>query len=449
MGLAGKLALAFAVLVAATAALIGGASYLTTDRQVGGELDRFLRERAGEIADGVRPSPQGRSDRSAKDDSATVLTVEPDTEVQLLADDGSIVSNSGLVLPVSERDSAIAERDEQPALRTVTIDGDEYRMITEHLPGGGAVQVARSLDEANSLLDVLQSRLLAIAGIMAVIAGFAGWLLARRITRPLRSLTAAVDAVAETKDVGAPVLPVAATGADEVGHLARGFDRMLRALDLSRVQQQRLVQDAAHELRTPLTSIKANIDWLSRAERLDTETRANTLASVRAELGELNDVITEIIELATDSHELPPFTAVDLALVAEAAAGRFRARSGRPVDLRLESTTVEGDPDSLRRAIGNLLSNADKYSPPGAPVTVEVQDGAVWVSDHGEGIPENDRALVFDRFYRRRADQSQPGSGLGLSIVASIIDAHHGTVGVGDAEGGGAKVGFQLDPVDR
>jgi len=129
------------------------------------------------------------------------------------------------------------------------------------------------------------------------------------------------------------------------------------------------------------------------------------------------------------------------------AVVRFQARSGRPVDLRLESTIVEGDPDALRRAVANLLSNADKYSPPDEVVTVEARDGGVWVSDHGEGIPEEDRSRVFDRFYRRPADRSQPGSGLGLSIVASIVDAHHGTVEVAEAVGGGAKVGFRLPTV--
>ncbi len=448
MGLGGKLAIAFAALVAATGLLIGAASYLTTGRQVGDEVDGFLRERASELVDGARPSPEGRTDRRSKDDRRLTVVVEPDTEVQVLADDGSIDGNSGLILPVNNRDTVLADQDGPPQLRTVTIDGDDYRLITQHLPGGGAVQVARSLDETNSLLAVLQARLLVIAGLMAAVAALAGWVLARRITQPLRSLSAAVDEVAETRDTGAPDLAVAATGADEVGHLARGFDRMLRALDLSRRQQRRLVQDAAHELRTPLTSMKANLDWLSRAERIDDETRADTLASVRAELGELNDVITEIIELATDRHELPPFTPVDLALVAEAAVVRFRAHSDRPVELRLESTTVEGDPDALRRAVANLLSNADKYSPPNAAVTVETRAGGLWVSDHGEGIPEQDRARVFDRFYRRAADRSQPGSGLGLSIVASIIDAHYGTVEVTEAEGGGATVGFRLATVE-
>ncbi len=466
MGLGGKLAIAFAVLVAATGLLIGGASYLTTGRQVSDEVDDFLRERANELVDGDRQSPDGRNDRGSRNNNnnngdgdgddqepqgagGISLAFEPDTEVQLLDEGGEIVSNSGLLLPVTDKDIALADDQEHSAqLRTEVIDGDEYRIITQPWPGGGAVQVARSLDESNDLLAVLQSRLLIIAGIMAAIAAVAGWFLARRITQPLRSLSTAVDAVAETRDTAAPpALAQAAAGADEVGQLARGFDRMLRALDLSRKQQRRLVQDAAHELRTPLTSMKANLDWLSRADDIDDATRADALASVRTELGELNQVITEIIELATDRHKLRPFAPVDLALVAEAAVDRFESRSGRTVELRSDSTIVDGDPDALRRAVTNLLSNADKYSSQGEPVMVETSAGGVWVSDRGEGIPEEDRALVFDRFYRRPADRSQPGSGLGLSIVASIIDAHGGSVEVTEADGGGARVGFRLPTV--
>jgi two-component system sensor histidine kinase MprB len=266
-------------------------------------------------------------------------------------------------------------------------------------------------------------------------------MLAQRTTRPLRSLTAAVDAVAETRDF---TVPVDASGNDEVGRLARGFDRMLRALDLSRAQQHRLVQDAAHELRTPLTSIKANVDWLRRAEDLDADARSATLAGVQRELDELNSVVSEIVELAVDGSDQPNFGPVDLADVADGAVTQFRARWDRPVMLRAEPCPVTGDAGALQRAITNLLTNAHKYSPAGAPIEVDVGPDGLWVSDHGEGIPEADRGRVVDRFFRREEHRGQPGSGLGLSIVTSIVNNHGGTVLVGEADGGGARVGFRL-----
>ncbi|MGI9623916.1 MAG: ATP-binding protein [Acidimicrobiales bacterium] len=436
------MAISFAALVAATAVLIGGASYVTTDRQVTEEIDDFLRERADEIADGERRGPQGRGGRNDRPDTQVVLAVEPDAEVQLLDSDGSITSSSSLVLPVDSADIVLADKKAPPRLRTVTIDGDEYRMITEHIPGGGAVQVARSLEEANSLLDVLRSRFLLIGLGMALLAGVIGWVLARRTTKPLRSLTSAVDSVTETQDFS---VPIDATGSDEIGRLARGFDRMLRALDVSREQQQRLVQDAAHELRTPLTSIKANVDWLSQAEGADADTRAQALEGVQRELGELNGVITEIIELATDRYELPPFAPLDLADVGRDSVQRFRARSDRTVELDASPTLVVGDADALGRAVMNLLTNAEKYSPPGTTIAARVGDGGIWVCDQGAGIPIEERELIFDRFYRSPADRSQPGSGLGLSIVAGIVDAHDGAVSVSDSPHGGACVGFTLN----
>ena len=259
MGLGARLAALFAGVAVATALVAGGASFVTTERQVGNEIDQFLVERANEIAEGQRDQPRGRRDERQKGQGFS-----PDAEVQILDRDGNVESNTGELLPVDSFDLELAARSGSAVLRTISIDGAEYRMITKHLSPGGAVQVARSLDESSSLLDVVQSRMLAITGIVAVLAGAVGWIVAQRTTRPLRALSVAVDDVARTHDFTTPV-PVPASGRDEVGRLAHGFNRMLGALQRSQEQQHRLVQDAAHELRTPLTSVTANIEWLLRA----------------------------------------------------------------------------------------------------------------------------------------------------------------------------------------
>ncbi len=441
MGLGARLAFVFAGVAAATALLVGGASYVATDRQVTSDVDEFLKDRADEITDGQRDQPRDRRDGQS---GQQVVAVSPDAEVQILDRDGEVLSNTGLLLPVSEVDVRLADRDDRSVLRTVSIDGTDYRMITDHLNGGGAVQVARSLDESADLLNVLQTRLLGVAGALALLAAGVGWVVAQRTTRPLRALSVAVDEVAETQDFS---VPVPDTGTDEVGRLARGFNRMLGALQTSREQQRRLVQDAAHELRTPLTSVTANVEWLMRAPDLDRETRGETLNSVRRELGELNDVIAEIIELATDSHEAPDLIPTDLVTVVQGAVERFRVRTDREVSVLAGPVTVMGDADSLARAVTNLLSNADKYSPEGGSISVEVGPAGVSVDDAGPGIPVEERALVFDRFYRRDEDRSKPGSGLGLSIVAGIVEQHGGSVAVSDSPLGGARVGFQLPVV--
>jgi two-component system sensor histidine kinase MprB len=449
MGLGGRMAVAFGALVAGTAIVIGGVGYISAGRQVTDEIDSFLRERSAEIVDGQRTPPRdggnrrgdgGRQDQNGGEASIR-LSFDADSDVQLLDEHGDVEAYTGLAIPVEPRDQHIADEQAPLWLRTVEIDGTDYRVVTRHIQGGGAVQVARPLDEANSLLEGLRSQLVLIALAMALVASLVGWIVARRTTRPLRSLTTAVDAVAETQSFS---VPVDVGGNDEVGRLAAGFDRMLRALDVSREQQHQLVQDAAHELRTPLTSIQANIDWLSRASDLDAETRQETLLAVRRELDELNVVITEIIELATDQHGLPELVPIDLADSAAAAVDQFLVRSDRDVAVSAEPSPVDGDDDALQRAIGNLLANADKFSPSGTQIALEVQDRRLTVTDGGPGIAPDDRARVFDRFYRADDARNTAGSGLGLAIVRGIVEAHGGDVFVDDAPGGGAAVGFSL-----
>lgn len=446
MGFGAKLALVFAAVAASTAMTVGAASYVTTDRQVLAEVDNFLEERAEEIIGGKRQEPNNRRDEDRRNDrtndDGVIIGVTPDAEVQVITADGVVESNSGLLLPVDENDRELADKEGPAILRTVDIGGVDYRLLTVHFENDRALQVARSLDETASLLDALQPTLLLIAAGTALLAGVAGWALAQRTTKPLRALTDAVDEVAETRDFSVPV--DARGGRDEIGRLGRGFNRMLDALHTSEEQQRRLVQDAAHELRTPLTSITANVDWLMRAPDLDPDARAETLQSVKRELTELNGVIAEIIELATDSRQAPELRATELDAVVAAAVEQFRQRSGRLVDVSAAPITVLGDSEGLARAVTNLLSNADKYSPPGASIGVVVGPQGVFVDDAGPGIPAEERARVFDRFYRRDEDRSKPGSGLGLSIVASIVDQHGGRVGVGDSPLGGARVGFTL-----
>ncbi len=449
MALGARLAIVFALVAATTALVVGTASYAATGSQITAEIDRFLVERAEEIDGGQRGRPERSGDRDQRNNNGNdqvTIAVSPDSEVQVLDNSGDVVSRSGLTLPVEQVDRAVAANDQQSTLRTVIVDEADYRMITWHLDGGGAVQVARSLDEAVNLLALVQTRTLAIAIIAALVAAGAGWVVAQLTTRPLRTLTEAVDEVAVTHDF---TNPVDASGTDEVGRLARGFNRMLAALHVSQLQQRRLVQDAAHELRTPLTSVTANVEWLLRAPDLDPELRDQTLTAVRRELFELNDVMAEIIQLATESHEPPPMTATDLTPVAQAAVTRFQRRTGRKVTVSITPTVVVGNGDALERAIDNLLANANKYSPPGSPIGLTVGAAGVFVDDAGPGIPIEEREAIFGRFYRRTEDRAKPGSGLGLSIVASIVDQHGGVVQVSDSPLGGARVGFVLPQADE
>jgi two-component system sensor histidine kinase MprB len=127
-----------------------------------------------------------------------------------------------------------------------------------------------------------------------------------------------------------------------------------------------------------------------------------------------------------------------------------RARRHAPhvaFEAELEPTLVRGVPARLDRAVANLLDNAAKYSPPGAAVEVRLRDGELTVRDHGPGIPEQERALVFERFYRAADARGRPGSGLGLAIVRQVVESHGGTVEAEDARGGGALLRMRLSGI--
>ncbi len=446
--LAVRLAAAFVGLVAAVALVFAAIAFASASSGVTGQVDRFLEDRADELVKGTRGPPQdgeGRGRGGGRNDpDGLARSFDADSVVQTLDPSGDPIVSTGIALPVDDRDVELAtSTSDDTWLRTVETDDGPYRIITAALPNGGAYQVARALEESNSAIDLIQGQLTIAIPVVAALAGLAGLVLAQRITRPLRSLAASVDAVAATGNLS---VPIEVDGDDEVGRLARGFDNLLQSLSHSRDQQQRLVQDAAHELRTPLTSVKANVEFLAAAPDLDPAARRDTLHSVQGELRELTRLVNEIVDVATDRYEAQAFTAVDLGSAAAEAVERFRARHpDRVVDADLPSVPVRGDHDSLVRAIGNLLSNAHKYSPPGPPIAVRVAtDRVVTVADRGPGIDEADRQRVFDRFYRSDEARAKPGSGLGLSIVASIVGAHGGTLAVDDNPGGGAVVSFAL-----
>ena len=129
------------------------------------------------------------------------------------------------------------------------------------------------------------------------------------------------------------------------------------------------------------------------------------------------------------------------------AAAVERARRHAPAvtfATELEPALVEGVPSRLDRAVANLLDNAAKWSPPGATIDVRLRDGELTVRDRGPGIEPDDRAHVFDRFYRADAARGRPGSGLGLAIVRQVAEGHGGTVAAEAADGGGALLRLRL-----
>jgi two-component system sensor histidine kinase MprB len=320
------------------------------------------------------------------------------------------------------------------------VDGVAFRVTTvpiayRNAADIGAVQIARDFGESKRVLDALRWLLLAIVVTVSAVAALAGWLIARRATRPLVHLTDAAEVVAST---GRLDVELPSGGNDEPGRLSRAFATMLAALGQSREQQQQLVQDAGHELRTPLTSLRTNVETLRRHPDLPATTQDAILSDLETETRELGSLVDELVQLATDTYADEPEQSVALDHLVERVCDRVRRRTGRTVVVDAHPTTVIGRPRDLSRAIGNLVDNAAKFSDAPAPVEVAVAHGVVVVRDHGPGIAVDDMSQVFQRFYRAPSARSKPGSGLGLSIVEQTARAHGGTVSVADHPAGGA-----------
>ncbi len=444
------------LVVAVTAvAVIGGAyaAYLTTSRELRSEIEGFLVDRvgrfanapAGDLDDVIGPPPVGGGERDEHDDDRLVGL---DAVTQVIDRNGQVlyaVSGQPL-LPIAERDLEVAAGGEEPRIREVEVADEHYLMITAPIGGGRAVQVARSLTESDGVLAALRTQLLLIAAIGAALAGAMAWLVARRTARPIEQLTLASEHVAATQDLSVPI-PV--EGSDEVARLAAAFNTMLLALDTSRQQQKRLVMDASHELRTPLTAVRTNIDLLLRAAAMAPDQRVELLSETQLELVELTDLVTELVDLATDARTEEPVSDVDLGQVATDVAVRFRRRSGRDIELRVLDgghDPVEGRASMVERAVSNLVENALKFSDAPSPVEIEVRRGRVDVADRGIGIGEDDRERVFDRFTRADVARTRPGSGLGLAIVAQIADLHGGRARLAPRDGGGTVATLELAP---
>ncbi len=347
------------------------------------------------------------------------------------------------ILPVTDAVREVAAGRRGPFIRDENVDGVHLRVLTRRGDNGEALQIARSLTEADATLGRLRWVLITVMlGGVGLAAGL-GLAVSRAATRPLARLTATAEQVTATGELHHRI-PVGAD--DEPGRLAAAFNAMLSALESSRDAQRQLVADASHELRTPLTAIRANIELLEHAPQLGPEERAAMLRSARGQLEDLTVLVGDLVDLARPGErEIDPPEELRLDELVGAAVERARRHApAMAFTLAAEPSIVLGSRARLARAVGNLLDNAVKWSPPDSTIEVTVADGEVTVRDHGPGIAQVDLPQVFDRFYRAPSARGLPGSGLGLAIVKHVADAHDGTVVAEAAPGGGTLLRLTL-----
>jgi len=356
-------------------------------------------------------------------------------------------------LPVSASDVAVSIGDTEQTYRDVYVDKVHYMMVTQHSVRGDAVQLAADMTDQDNTLTHFAVLLIGADAVAIVVAAALGYGLTVAGLQPVHRVAAAAAHVAHTQDLRAAV-PIARREPAEVASVAASVNHMLMALGTSREAQRQLVDDASHELATPLTSLRTNVDLLLRAERdpdrhLSDVDRQRLLTDIEAQMGELDQLIDEVVDVARDPGYGEEITELDLADVVRSAVIRARTRTPDVLfTLTEQPSPMYGKRASLERAVLNLLDNAAKWNPANEPVFVDVQRvdhrATVTVADSGPGVPEADLERVFERFHRTADARAMPGSGLGLSIVRQVVQSHGGRAWLARRPGGGTAAYIEV-----
>ena len=331
------------------------------------------------------------------------------------------------------------------------------RARVSQLDDGGQVIVALPLDDPKATLRrLLAVELLVTAGALGAAAAL-GWWLVQLGLRPLADVEATAAAIA------AGDLDRRVPGDDaptEVGRLARVLNTMLGRIqqafserDATEARLRRFVADASHELRTPVAAVSAYAELFERGANDRPEDLERVMAGIRNETDRMGDLVQDLLLLAR-LDEGRPLDRAPVELVRMAAEAIDAAVTvGPDWPVRLEAAgpvEVTGDHVRLRQVLDNLLSNVRAHTPQGTDAVVRIAAAGdqveIAVRDTGPGLSDEQRAQVFERFFRADASRSRQhgGAGLGLAIVAAIVEAHGGTVTVTTPLEGGTEFTVRL-----
>ncbi|WP_347954751.1 sensor histidine kinase [Gordonia aichiensis] len=380
---------------------------------------------------------------------------------------------NGLLLTISDFSaspdlSALPDGDAGPLTVRSVGRGPQWRVV-KRVDDFGASVVATPLTDVQETMSRLIWLQVGIGAVVVAVIGVLSSLLVRSSLRPLRRVEETAHAIAGGDlHQRVPEEPPNT----EVGSLGRSVNAMMTQIQAAfaataRSEQQargseekmrRFVADASHELRTPLTSIKGFSELLSM-RAVDPDDAVRRISSEADRMGLL---VEDLLMLARLDAQRPiERDEVELLPVIDDAVEAARAAApGATIVFEAPPTVgdpvISGDPARLTQVVRNLIGNAVAHG--GADARIEVQvaagpsDVAVTVADDGPGMSAHDAAHVFERFYRgddsRHRDSPGAGSGLGLSIVAALVQAHRGRVGVDTAPGQGARFWFVLPRID-
>jgi two-component system OmpR family sensor kinase len=346
---------------------------------------------------------------------------------------------------------------------TPAVDGSlEYRMLVQRDAKDGSYQItAASLESVDAAIAHLIRVLLVVGAVALIVATLGCWWLIRRGLRPVDRMIDTASAIA-AGDLSRRVPHF--DPRTELGRLGGALNEMLGQIEdsvrvraASEERLRRFIADAAHELRTPLTSLRGYAELYRQGAIPDEAGVANAMGRIESEGGRMARLVDDMLLLARlDQQRGLETKPVDLVAVVREAVDDFRVVApDRPITTDLApAAVVRGDRLRLRQVVDNFLVNTRIHTPAGTPVHVSAarkgNEVELAIADQGPGIPPEDQARVFERFWR--ADparvRSRGGTGLGLAIVASLVQAHGGTVSVASQPGQGATFMVRLPLVE-
>ena len=309
----------------------------------------------------------------------------------------------------------------------------------------GVVYVTRSTRPVLAELYKIRTGLIEVLIVAMALTLFLTLLLSWSISRPLSRLARVARRIAE----GDAEASVAVEGSGEVRELGEAFKTMTERLDARMRYIREFAADMGHELKSPLTSIRGAAELLQEGADDDPEARQRFLSNIELDVERLDRLVYRLLELSRIDSSVEPFDDFDLGAMLERVVERTHSVEA-PVEVHWQTPLRRwrGRERDLERALLNLVENALRFSPEGEPVTVLVEvsrDGrqlALRVRDRGPGVPEANRAKIFERFFTTDADRN--GTGLGLAIVQSVAAAHRGRVELISEEGVGAQFSIVL-----
>lgn len=376
--------------------------------------------------------------------------VDTDINIAIASPDGKIVNgSSNFYIPDNDATTRPG------VIRRLRTGGLHLMILNTKVMGGngalGWLQVALNLQKSDNFVEILFAQLAFADSLGILLSVLAGYLVGRRMLRPIDRITKTANSIG-IRDLDKRI-PVGSAD-DELSRLAVTFNAMLDRLKASVERQSRFVSDASHELRTPISVILGYAGLLDRWGKEDKKVLQESVDAIKHEALSMRELTDRLLFLAKSDGgalkiERETFTVADLL---EEVAGDCRLIApGVAVSVACqEGLRCEADKSMLKEALRNLVDNSVKFTKEGGRIELSaVKDGgraALSVRDYGIGIPPEEMDNIFDRFYRvdKARAKDTGGSGLGLSIVKGIVDAHGGTVEIESLPGEGTCIVIKL-----